>query len=191
MVIVPLHTSSTCPTVTCQYIWLLRAAAVLLCERLLTPFKVSMWTKLCISFAVWGICIDLCYVQCWLILAPASCSFVGKEEREAGVNIHPWLHWVKLKTEVSRCERINRFSCCQFSYEFSLRNIIELFSHWEHSVVWWAGLKSQQVSMAPAEAILHLKYEWTYGCLTNTKVVFRWLFGFGLFIYLSQHASLV
>lgn len=97
------------PTAALQYIW--SRAADWLSEPTVNPFMFSMWVKLCISFAVWGISIDLWYfwylvlhltASFWLPLAAVSSEVEGESGEASGCkHSYPWLHWVKLKTEVS------------------------------------------------------------------------------------------
>lgn len=119
------------PTAALQYIW--STAADWLCEPTVTQFMFSIWVKLCISFAVWGISIDLWYL--WYLVLHLTISFClplvavsseveGESREESGcTHSYPWLHRVKLKTEVSWCGSGSHFchySHLSFHYETSM-----------------------------------------------------------------------
>lgn len=167
------------PTVPSQYIWF--RAAVWLCEPAVTPFTFSMWAKLCITSVLRGTCIDLWYVQQRLIvsfclpLVAVSAKWIERKGGRCKHSYHDYIewNWKQRWADVSHLWENQSLLLSPFLFEFSLWNIIESFSCWELTAVWRAGLKSQRAPKTPAESILHLKCEWTYGRLPETKVLFH------------------
>lgn len=121
-------------TVPFQHIWL--RAAVWLCEPIVTPFTFSMWAKLCISFALQGICIALWYVQLRLIvsfcppLAALWAEWMKWMERKGGEPVQKFIsviilceNWKQRWADVSDLcanQSLLLSSLLSFHYETSL-----------------------------------------------------------------------
>ncbi len=165
-------------TVPSQYIWF--RAAVWLCEPAVTPFTFSMWAKLCISsvYGEYALICDMCSNDWSSVCLPLVAVSAKWMERKGGLLVqtyHDYIewNWKQRWADVSDLWVNQSLLLSPLSFEFSLWNIIESFSCWELTAVWRAGLKSQHVPKTPTESILHLKCEWTYGRLPETKVLFH------------------